>query len=46
MIKKANVDYMSALLIDMIESINPDCVEYYLKYMLSSKGLDFNAKQQ
>lgn len=46
MIKKANVDYMCAILIDLIEAINPDCVEYYLKYMLSNKGLDFTQKQQ
>ena len=46
MIKKTNVDLMSALLIDMIDSINPDCVEYYLRYMLGGKGLDFTTKQQ
>ena len=46
MIKKASVDLMSALLIDMIDAINPDCVEYYLKYMLGNKGLDFTQKQQ
>lgn len=45
MIKKST-NYMCALLIDMIDSINPDCVEYYLKYMLSGKGLDFTQKQQ
>ena len=46
MIKKMNVDLMSALLIDMVEAINPDCVEYYLKYMLGEKGLNFTSKQQ
>lgn len=46
MIRKMNVDLLSALLIDMIEEIDPDCVEYYLKYMLGEKGLDFTAKQQ
>ena len=46
MIKKSDVDLLCALLIDMINAINPDCVEYYLKYMLGTKGLDFTTKQQ
>ena len=46
MIKKAKVAYLPALLIDMINSINPDCVEYYLKQMLGSKGFAFTEKQR
>ena len=46
MIKKANFDLQSALFIDMIDSIKPDDVEYYLKYMLGEKGLSFSKKQQ
>lgn len=44
MIKKVNSSYMAALLIDMINSINPDCVEYYLKNMLGAKGFSFGEK--
>ena len=46
MIKKAKSSYLCALLIDMINSINPDCVDYYLRYMLGSKGLCFTEKQR
>ena len=46
MVKKTNINLMSALLIDMIEAINPDCIDYYLRYMLGNKGLDFTSKQQ
>lgn len=46
MIKKVKVSYMAALLIDMINSINPDCVEYYLKNMLGAKGFSFTEKQR
>lgn len=46
MIKKAKSDYLIALLIDMINAINPDCVDYYLRMMLGNKGLCFSEKQQ
>lgn len=46
MVKKTSINLMSALLIDMIEAINPDCIDYYLRYMLGNKGLDFTSKQQ
>lgn len=46
MVKRNNIDKISALLIDMINAINPECVEYYLRYMLGTKGFNFSAKQQ
>ena len=46
LVKKNNVEKMPALLIDMINAINPECVEYYLKYMLGTRGFDFTKKQQ
>ena len=44
LVKKVNDLRFEALLVDMIDTIDPDCVEYYLDYMLSSKGFDFSAK--
>ena len=46
MVKKNSLEKVSALLIDMINAINPECVEYYLRYMLGTKGLNFTNKQQ
>ncbi len=46
LVKRNNLEKMPALLIDMINAINPECVEYYLGYMLASRGLDFTKKQQ
>ncbi|MBQ3494003.1 MAG: CCA tRNA nucleotidyltransferase [Clostridia bacterium] len=46
MIKKVNASYLPALIIDMINSIDPDCVEYYLQYMLGAKGFSFSEKQR
>lgn len=46
LVKRNNLEKMPALLIDMINAINPECVEYYLDYMLASKGFDFTKKQQ
>lgn len=33
------------LLIDIVESINPDCVEYYLNFLLGSKGYGISQKK-
>ena len=44
LVKKVNDLRFEALLVYMIDTIDPDCVEYYLDYMLSSKGFDFSAK--
>ncbi len=44
LIKKVQDLRLEALLVDMIDAINPDCVEYYLDFMLSSKGFNFPAK--
>lgn len=35
---RADEDRFIALLIDIINAVNPDCVEYYLKNILGSKG--------
>lgn len=40
MIKKIkHEDRFIALLIDIVNAVNPDCVEYYLKDLLGAKGL-------
>lgn len=46
MVKKSKDNYLSALLIDMINAIKPDCVEYYLQYLLGNKGLMYGEKQK
>lgn len=37
-------DRFIALLIDIVNAVNPDCVEYYLKDLLGSKGLCMPSK--
>lgn len=45
MIKKIHSeDRFIALLIDIVNAVNPDCVEYYLKDLLGNKGLCMGAK--
>lgn len=45
MIKKVKrEDRFIALLIDIVNAVNPDCVEYYLKDLLGSKGLCMGSK--
>ncbi len=42
--KKVQTLRLEALLVDMINAIDPDCVEYYLEYMLGQKGFNFSLK--
>ncbi len=45
MIKKVRMeDRFIAILIDIVNAVNPDCVEYYLKDLLGVKGLCMGAK--
>lgn len=44
LVKKVPSLRLEALLVDMIETIDPDCVEYYLEYMLGQKGFNFSTK--
>ena len=45
MLKKIkHEDRFIALLIDIVNAVNPDCVEYYLKDLLGSKGLCMGSK--
>jgi tRNA nucleotidyltransferase/poly(A) polymerase len=47
MVKKASKEYrFIGLLIDLINTVNPDCVSYYLEFVLGKDGLDFSRKQQ
>ena len=41
---KGEEDRFTALLIDIVNAVNPDCVEYYLKDLLGSKGLMVGSK--
>lgn len=42
---KSEEDRFIALLIDIVNAVNPDCVEYYLKTLLGNKGLSVGNKQ-
>jgi len=45
MLKKVkNEDRFIALLIDIVNAVNPDCVEYYLQDILGNKGLCVGSK--
>ena len=45
MLKKVvNEDRFIALLIDIVNAVNPDCVEYYLQDLLGNKGLCVGSK--
>lgn len=47
MIKKVGKENrFIALLIDLINTVNPDCISYYLEYVLGKDGLDLPKKQQ
>ena len=37
-------DRFIALLIDIVNAVNPDCVEYYLKDLLGTKGMSVGSK--
>ena len=41
---KDEEDRFIALLIDIVNAVNPDCVEYYLKDLLGSKGMSVGSK--
>lgn len=41
---KGEEDRFIALLIDIVNAVNPDCVEYYLKDLLGAKGLCVGTK--
>ncbi len=46
LVKKVQNLRLEALLVDMINTIDPDCVEYYLEYMLGEKGFNFSEKNK
>ena len=46
LVKKVQKLRLEALLVDMINTIDPDCVEYYLEYMLGEKGFNFSEKNK
>lgn len=44
--KKSKDDKFIALLIDIVNGVNPDCVEYFLNDMLGTKGFNLTEKQK
>lgn len=44
--KTSQQNRLIGLLIDLINTINPDCVSYYLEYALGKDGLNFSKAEQ